>query len=781
MTTSTRPTHFLAERAAQDLDAGRCDHIVTRFPPEPNGYLHVGHSKSILLNHGLAEAFGGEFHLRMDDTNPSAEEGEYVASIERDVAWLVGDVGRTYYASDTFERMYHYAEELVVRGLAYVDSLSKDEVRARRGSFETAGRDSPHRNRSVAENLDLFRRMRAGEFDEGHCVLRAKIDMAHPNMIMRDPPLYRIKKARHHRSGDAWCIYPMYDYAHPLEDAFEGITHSICTLEFESNRELYDWVLDAVGGWKLRPHQHEFARLALAYTVVSKRKLLQLVTGGDVAGWDDPRMPTLAGLRRRGVRPQALRAFADLIGVARNNSLVDIGKLEFCVRQDLEALTPRALCVLRPLKVVLTDWPAERVQWLDVPWFPDDPTRGSRKVPFGRELWIEAEDFAENPPDGWHRLAPGAEVRLRHGFVVRCHAVVHDASGAVVEVHCAHDPASQGGATGDGRKVKGTLHWVSAPHAAAMPVRLYDRLFTVELPDADDDFRRHLNPRSLEVLTAYGEPALRDERSEARVQFERVGWFFADPIDSGPGAPVWNRVMTLRDSWVKADAATSRPERGRRDPRSDVAVPGPAGATGAADGQPGSARAARVDGRAAARAQTPALAEAFERWQRDWGVARDDADVLTDDLALMQFVEAAARTGPPLAVVRWAVNDLPRAIKDRGSAATTLGAAVFGDLVARAEAGTLGARAGKDALAWLCEHGGSVDAALAALGVGAGFDEAGLAAAIDQVLAEMPSEVERFRSGEAKLLSVLLGAAMRATRGTVAGKQVRERLLMQLR
>ncbi|HEY6003817.1 MAG TPA: glutamine--tRNA ligase/YqeY domain fusion protein, partial [Anaeromyxobacter sp.] len=529
----TKPQNFLAEIVEADLRAGRNGgRVVTRFPPEPNGFLHIGHSKSILLNFGLARAYGGRTHLRFDDTNPVTEETEYVEAIEADVRWLGCDWGEhLYYASDFFPKMYECAERLVREGKAYVDTQAQDRIREQRGSFERPGVNGPFRDRPREESLDLLRRMKAGEFPDGAMVLRARIDMAHPNVLMRDPLLYRIRHAHHHRTGDAWCIYPMYDYAHPLEDAFEGVTHSICTLEFESNRELYDWVLDSLGPWDPRPRQYEFARLALGYTVMSKRKLLQLVNEKRVSGWDDPRMPTIAGMRRRGVTPEALQDFAELIGVAKNNSVVDIGKLEFAIRGDLEKRSPRALAVLSPLKLVVTSWPAGKVEDLDVPWWPGDPARGSRKVPFGRELLVEREDFSLDPPKDWKRLAPGREARLAGAYVVRCEEVVRGPTGEVVELRCTHDPASLGDPAAS-RRAAGTIHWVHATRSAPAEVRLYDRLFRVEMPDAEADFLQALNPESLAVARgARVEPALAAAEAGSRWQFLRQGYFFADPVD----------------------------------------------------------------------------------------------------------------------------------------------------------------------------------------------------------------------------------------------------------
>jgi glutaminyl-tRNA synthetase len=544
---------FIREIITADNASGRHGgRVATRFPPEPNGYLHIGHAKAICLNFGIARDFRGACNLRFDDTNPITEDTEYVRSIEEDVRWLGFTwSGNPYFASDYFETLYECAETLIRAGQAYVDSLTGDEIREHRGTLKEPGRDSPHRGRSVDENLDLFRRMRAGEFPDGAHVLRARIDMASPNINMRDPILYRIRRAHHHRTGDAWCIYPMYDYAHPLSDAIEQITHSICTLEFEDHRPLYDWLIEhaALPG---KPQQIEFARLNLTYTVTSKRVLRQLVVDQHVNGWDDPRMPTIAGIRRRGYPPEAIRRFADEVGVARRENVIDLGLLEFCVREDLNKRAPRVMAVLRPLKIVIENYPEHQTEDMDVVNNPEDPGMGTRKVPFGRELFIEQDDFMEEPPKKFFRLAPGREVRLRNAYLVTCTSVVKDESERIVELRCSYDPATRGGDAPDGRKVKATLHWVSAAHAIDGEVRLYDRLFNAENPmSGDGELRDTLNPRSLETLTHTKlEPSLARAKAGARFQFERLGYFVVDP-DSRPGAPVFNRTVTLKDTWGK--------------------------------------------------------------------------------------------------------------------------------------------------------------------------------------------------------------------------------------
>jgi glutaminyl-tRNA synthetase len=549
---------FIRDLIDEDLKNGRYDRVHTRFPPEPNGYLHIGHAKSICLNFGIAQDYNGLCNLRFDDTNPSKEEVEYVDSIQEDVRWLGFDWGdRLYYASDYFEQIYQWAEQLILAGKAYVCDLSADEVRAYRGTLTEPGRNSPYRDRTVEENLDLFRRMRAGEFPDGSRTLRAKIDMASPNLNLRDPVMYRILRATHHRTGDAWCIYPTYDWTHGQCDSIERITHSICTLEFENHRPLYDWCIDQLGIY--HPRQIEFARLNLTYTLMSKRRLLELVKEGHVRGWDDPRMPTICGVRRRGYTPEALRNFCRRIGVAKFDSVVDIQLLEFCLREDLNRHAPRAMAVLRPLKVVIENYPAGQTEELEAVNNPEDAAMGTRRVPFGRELYIERDDFREDPPKKYFRLAPGREVRLRWAYFIKCHEAIKDPqTGEVVELRCTYDPETRGGNAPDGRKVKATIHWVSAAHAVRAEVRLYDHLFRTadpyDLPPGGD-WRQNLNPNSLEVLSeCYLEPSLGQAVAGERFQFERLGYFAVDP-DSRPGALVFNRTVTLVDTWAKIQKA----------------------------------------------------------------------------------------------------------------------------------------------------------------------------------------------------------------------------------
>ena len=548
-----KPKDFIRAAIDEDLAAGRYDHVQTRFPPEPNGYLHIGHAKAIVIDFGIAEEYGGKCNLRFDDTNPVKEDTEYVEGIMEDIRWLGFDwEDRLFYASDYFDQLYEWAVELIKQGKAYVDDLSPEEIRAYRGTLTEPGRNSPYRDRSVEENLDLFERMKNGEFPDGSRVLRAKIDMASPNIVMRDPVMYRIIHAEHHRTGNKWRIYPMYDWAHGQSDSIEGVTHSFCDLAYEIHRPLYDWFLDQLGIYK--PRQIEFARLNLSYTVLSKRRLIRLVREGYVDGWDDPRMPTLSGLRRRGYTPEAIRAFIEAVGVAKTESVVDVALLEHHIRQDLNKRAPRVMGVLNPLKVVITNYPEGQVEQLEAVNNPEDPSAGTRLVPFSREIYIERDDFMENPPRKFFRLAPGREVRLRYGYFIKCEEVIKDENGEITELRCTYDPATRGGYAPDGRKVRGTLHWVSAAHALDAEVRLYDRLFTKANPldhGEDEDFTDFINPDSKKVLThCKVEPSLANASPGDRFQFERRGYFCVDP-DTRDGALVFNRTATLRDTWAK--------------------------------------------------------------------------------------------------------------------------------------------------------------------------------------------------------------------------------------
>ena len=768
-----RGKDFLRTIIDEDLAAGRHVQIATRFPPEPNGYLHIGHAKAICVDFGVARDYGGTCNLRFDDTNPTKEEVEYVEAIERDVRWLGFTPSQILYASDYFEEMYRLAEHLIEKGLAYVDDLDDEQIKQYRGSLTEPGRPSPYRDRTVADNLARFRAMRAGELPDGACVLRAKIDLAAANMKMRDPLLYRIRHAHHHRTGDAWCIYPMYDYAHPLSDAFEGITHSICTLEFENNRELYDWVVAAtdvqplprlVGDRQVLgpPHQYEFARLNIDYTMMSKRKLLRLVQDKVVDGWDDPRMPTLAGMRRRGYTPEAIRAFCDLVGVAKNNSVVDVGKLDYALRADLNQRAPRLLGVLRPLPVTITglDGPTT----VSGPLFPEDidpgATRGRRELPFDRHIYIDREDFAEEPPAGYKRLAPGRVVRLRHAGCIRCEEVVKDASGAITELRCALVPGTLGGGNPAGEKVAGVIHWVSAERGVQATVRLYDRLFTVEKPDVGDDLAAVLHPRSLEVIEgAVVEPHVATLPPMTPVQLERVGYFIADSEDSRPGALVLNRTITLRESTAKAAVEASARLEAVRD---DAAKPAAKSARAATrpKGKSG------AEQRAIARERDAELAGRYTRWQ-ELGLSADEADLVTGERALSDFYAGALAPSPQRAraVARWLINEVPRATGDRDVGETKLTPTGLAALVALVEDGTITAAAGKEVLAALVEGGGDPRQVVQARGLAGAHAGDALEATVADVLAKNAGKVAEYRGGKTGLLGFFVGQVMKASGG----------------
>ncbi len=783
-------TDFIRQIIRRDLSEGKHDgRIVTRFPPEPNGFLHIGHAKSIVLNFGIAgEHETGRCHLRFDDTNPTTEDVRYVEAIQEDVRWLGYDWGEhLYFASDYFEEMYERARELIRKGLAYVDSQSEEEIREGRGTVTRPGTPSPYRDRSPDENLELFGRMRAGDFEEGAHVLRARIDMASSNMLMRDPVLYRIRHAHHYRTQDEWCIYPLYDFAHPLEDALEGVTHSLCTLEFENNREFYDWLVENVTV-PHRPHQYEFARLNLDFTVMSKRKLLRLVEEDRVDGWDDPRMPTIAGLRRRGVTPSAIRSFCKMIGVAKADSRVDMGKLEYAIRDDLNRQAPRVLCVPDPLKVVLTDWPEGKVDELEAPYFPRDvPLEGSRTVPFGRELWIHREDFAEDPPSGYRRLTPGGEVRLRYGYIIRCEEVVKDEAGRVRELRCSHDPDSRGGTAPDGRRVKGTIQWVSAAHALPCTLRNVDRLFDVADPDgaaADagegTDFRDFLNPDSLEVVEgAVIEPSVAHDDPDTRYQFERVGYFWRDP-GSPDDEPVFNRIVTLRDTWARkvAEGGTASGE-GRRvsgtgtvDGEGEAkGVPGKAGGEAATPGDPG--RPPELSPEARARAE--ALVAELE-------LDRNDAEILAREPAAEAFLRASAGADPgakagPLA--NWIINELPPVQGDRALEALPFGPSEFAELVALVEEGTLSSSGGREVLGVMAREGGSPPDIVEARDLAQVSDPEALEPVILRILEAHPGKVRAYIEGKKGLEGFFMGQIMRETRGK-ADPELAQRLLRRM-
>ncbi|HSG50264.1 MAG TPA: glutamine--tRNA ligase/YqeY domain fusion protein [Longimicrobiales bacterium] len=778
---------FIRQIIDRHREEGRYNEIVTRFPPEPNGYLHIGHAKSICLNFGLAREYGGRCHLRFDDTNPLTEDEEYTASIQRDVRWLGFDWGEhLYFASDYFERMYRVAEELIRKGKAYVDSSSEEEIRAARGTVTEPGRPTRYRDRSVEENLDLFRRMRAGEFPDGAHVLRGRIDLASPNMIMRDPVFYRIRHAHHYRTGDDWCIYPLYDFAHCLEDAFEGISHSLCTLEFDNNREIYDWILDQAGFQEPRTHQYEFARLNLDYTVLSKRKLIRLVKEGHVEGWDDPRLPTLAGLRRRGVPPAAIRLLCDMVGVAKANSTVDVGKLDYAIRETLNPVAPRVMGVVKPLKVVLTDWAGDGVESLDAPFFPDVEGSPTRTLSLGRELWIEADDFALEPPGGWKRLSPGAEVRLRHGYVIRCDEVVtHPGTGEVVELRCTHDRETLG--RNPDRKIGGAIHWVSGADGVAAEFRLYDRLFVAANPDdvpEDGDFTGSLNPDSLVVSRGYVEPAAvhgsprvasldapAEAPWEARVQLERLGYFARD-LDFSPASPVFNRVVTLKDTWsrkVTPDTGvltlTGYAPEVRVTKRRNAHQP------------PAAPKVSEA--RDAVRDADPDLAARFRRYQEELGLSELDADVLTGSRALSDLFQGALDVhADPAEVTAWVVNEVARFVDEGRTPAFT--GAQLGTLFARVAEGSVTRRGAKEVLAEMAESGGDPDAIIQARGLTQVSDTDVLAPVVDEVLREFATKVAEYRAGNRNLLGLFMGQVMRRTGGSADPAVLRELLSARL-
>ena len=763
---------FIRDIITQDLENGVYDRpVTTRFPPEPNGFLHIGHAKSINLNFSIAEEFGGVCHLRFDDTNPETEDMLFVESIQRDIRWLGYDWGEhLYFASDYYEQLYQFAEELIKRGLAYVDSLSEEAIREYRGTVTEPGRESPYRNRSVEENLDLFRRMRAGEFPDGAHVLRAKIDMSSPNMLLRDPILYRIKHATHYRTGDAWCIYPMYDFAHPLSDGIERITHSLCTLEFENNRAIYDWLVDHLIP-PPQPRQYEFARLELDYTVLSKRYLRQLVEEGYVSGWDDPRMPTISGLRRRGVTPEAIRAFVEGVGVAKTNSRVELARFEHAIRDDLNTRAPRVMAVLNPLKVVITNYPQGQSEMIEASYWPRDiPKEGTRPVPFSREIFIEREDFSLDPPKGFKRLAPGRSVRLRHAYVITCDEVVQDPdTGEVVELRCSYLPDSLG-ARPEGVKVWAAIHWVDATRAIPAEVRLYDRLFAT--PDPYDvpeggSFLDNLNPNSLKVMPhARVEPSVLDDPPDTRYQFERLGYFIQDSEDSRPDALVFNRIITLRDSWAKRQARPQRKESGFKPDSKQVSKPVSPGKE--------SASAAR----ARARAQNPDLQAAYNKLQSHVGLSEQQADVITGDIRQVRFFHQAMEAYPQggKALANWFINRLLAALKERPITDLPFDGAAFARLVKLVEEGVINKRQGQQVLEAMIATGQDPEAIVQARGMTKISDEAALQAVIAQVLADNPDKVAAYRGGKTGLMGFFMGQVMRATQGQ-ADAQVVRRLL----
>lgn len=725
---------FLRTIVEEDLKSGKYNEIITRFPPEPNGFPHIGHAKSIYINFGIAKDYNGHCNLRMDDTNPTTEDMRYVEALKDAVTWLGFTwSGEVRYASDYFPKLYDYAVELIKMGKAYVDSLNEEEIKTYRGTVTEAGRRSAFANRSVAENLELFARMKQGEFQNGAHVLRAKIDMNASNMKMRDPLLYRIRHAHHFRTGDTWCIYPMYDFAHCLSDYIEGVTHSICTLEFENNRELYDWVLDALNLTPPRPYQHEFARLGMNYTVMSKRKLLELVNGGYVSGWDDPRLPTIAGYKRRGYTPEAIMNFCEDIGIAKANSMVDVAQLEFCIRDDLNTKVPRVMCVLDPLKVTIENY--EGTEEIEASYYPHDvPKEGSRKLPFSREIYIERDDFSENPPSGYFRLTPDQPVRLKHAYIVTCKEVVKDANGNIVEIKATYHPESKSGADTSGIKVKSAIHWVSAPHAKAVEVRLYERLYKVDAPEGLED----LNPDSLHVIPrAFVEPAVVCEKPDERFQFERQGYFYADPIDYTDAKPVFNKIVGLKDSWNKKaqiEAASPKTE----------------------------AKKVHVEGEVA-----PMSAEEqkrFEGYTNALGLNAEIANTLARDEMLSRFYEdALSAHANPVGIANIVANDVARELKQAGKLA--FGAKEVAKLVALVDEGVISSKISKEVFEHMCQTGENPELIVHAKGLTQISDPAIIAPIIDDIIAKNPENVAKYKAGNTKLFGFFVGQALKATEG----------------
>jgi len=769
------PLDFIRAIIQEDVNTGKHGGaVVTRFPPEPNGFLHIGHAKSICLNFGVAKEFGGQCNLRFDDTDPAKEDTTYVEAIKDNVHWLGFDWGEGLYnASDYFEQLYQFAIQLIERGKGYVCSLSEEEIRAYRGTVTQPGRESPYRNRAVAENLDLFTRMRKGEFPDGKHVLRAKIDMASPNMKMRDPVIYRIRHVTHHRTGDAWPIYPMYDFAHPLSDALEGVTHSLCTLEFENNRAFYDWILAQVDV-PSQPRQIEFARLNLNYTVMSKRKLLQLVEEKHVRGWDDPRMPTIAGMKRRGYTPESIRNFCHSVGIAKSDNTVEMGQLEYFIRDDLNPKVPRVLCVERPLKVVISNYPEEQVEELEAPYYPHDvPREGSRTLPFSREIYIERDDFLEKPPRNYYRLAPGREVRLRYAYIIKCDEVVKDpATGEVLELRCSYDPATRSGSDPSGRKVQGTIHWVSVAHALPAELRLYDRLFSVENPDGDPDhdYREFLNPRALETVAGHVEPSLIGATSGDRFQFERQGYFSVD-LDSRPNALVFNRIVTLRDSWLKLSHPAATTSKRRRSRKQD----GLGLEKAAARPLPSKPMApSNVD-------LTPAQQSSLKHYRDQLGLAADDALLLVSDDALARFFEEAIRLHEnPRAIANWVINELRPALKDASLGSLPFGPPAVAKLIALIDDQVISAKTAKEVFATMLEQGGDPAQIVEGKGLQQVADTDQLEPIIEEIIAAHPDNVTHYRQGKTNLLGFFVGQVMKATGGKANPQLVNELLRSKL-
>jgi glutaminyl-tRNA synthetase len=744
--------NFLRTIVEDDLKSGKYKEIVTRFPPEPNGFPHIGHAKSIFINFGIAQDYNGRCNLRMDDTNPTTEDTKYVEALKDAVEWLgYRWDGNVRFTSDYFPKLYEYAKELIKMGKAYVDSLSEDEIREYRGTVTQAGKRSKYAQRSVEENLDLLERMKNGEFAEGEHVLRAKIDMAAPNMKLRDPLLYRIRHAHHFRTKDEWKIYPMYDFAHCLSDYIEGVTHSICTLEFENNRDIYDWVLDTLQLEPPRPYQHEFARLNINYTVMSKRKLLELVEGGYVNGWDDPRLPTIAGYRRKGYTPEAIKTFCDQVGVAKANSVVDVSQLEFCIRDDLNKKAPRVLCVLDPLKVTIENYEGSEI--IDAPYYPHDVDKeGSRKIPFSREIYIDRGDFEENPPKGYYRLTPEQPVRLRHGYIISCKEVIKDDNGNITEIRAEYCPDSKSGADTSGIKVKSAIQWVSAAEAKEIEVRLYERLYKSEFPEGIED----LNPDSLKIIkNALIEPAVITEKPDERFQFEREGYFYADPVDYTDAKPVFNKIVGLKDSWGK--------KKKEKQPRAKKAEE----------------KKVQIDGEVAP--MTPEQEQLFERYTKELQLNNEVANTLARDEQLSSLYEAALQlVKKPLNLANIIVNEVAREIKEKGMEALQFGAKELSELATMLDDEKISSKIAKQVFEEMATSGKSPATIVEEKGLVQISDPALIEPIIDEVIAKNPDNVEKFRAGNKKLLGFFVGQVLKATGGKANPKIVNELVAKKL-
>ncbi|MGD9969599.1 MAG: glutamine--tRNA ligase/YqeY domain fusion protein [Sulfuricurvum sp.] len=744
---------FLRTIVEEDLQAGKYSEVVTRFPPEPNGFPHIGHAKSIAINFGIARDYHGHCNLRMDDTNPTTEDTRYVEALKDAVEWLGFKwEGNVRYTSDYFPELYEYAKQLIKMGKAYVDSLTEEEIREYRGTVTEPGRRSKYAERSVEENLDLLERMKNGEFKDGEHVLRAKIDMSAANMKMRDPLLYRIRHAHHYRTGDAWNIYPMYDYGHCISDYLEGVTHSICTLEFENNRDIYDWVLDTLGLTAPRPYQHEFARLGINYTVMSKRKLLELVNEKYVNGWDDPRMPTIAGLRRRGYTPESILNFCHQIGIAKANSMVDVAQLEFCIRDDLNTKVPRVMCVLDPLKVTIENY--EDSEELDASYYPDDvPKEGSRKLPFSRTIYIEREDFSENPPAGFYRLTPEQPVRLKHAYIISCKEVIKDADGNITEIIATYHPDSKSGSDTSGIKVKSAIQWVEASTAKTVEVRLYDRLYTCEAPEGIED----LNPDSLKIIkNALVEPALITEKLDVRFQFEREGYFYADPVDYTDEAPVFNKIVGLKDSWNKkgkAEEGATKPER--KAPEKKV----------------------QIDSEVAP--MNEAEQARFEKYTLELKLGTEVANTLARDEKLAAFFEAALEVhNSPVTLANIISNEVARELKEKDADALKFSAAQIAELVKMLDDGIISNKIAKQVFEEMAQSGDNPATIVEAKGLVQISDPAVILPIIDEVMAKNPDNVEKYKAGNTKLFGFFVGQVLKATGGK-ANPQVVNDLVTQ--